>query len=59
MAKSRIQPTAQELAAGSPAYRMASATPKPDGNRAQRRAWAKLAKRKMPAAPSTSEESHA
>ena len=31
-------------------------SPDPSGNRAQRRAWARQVKTKMPAAPSTSEE---
>lgn len=44
----RTQYTAQELAAGSPAYRMSSASPNPTGNRAQRRAYAKRTKRPMP-----------
>lgn len=40
---------AQALSAGSSAnYFAAPASPDPNGNRAQRRAWAKLTKTKMP-----------
>lgn len=46
MERRRTQFTAQELAAGSPDYRRTSVSPSPNGNRAERRAWAKLTKTK-------------
>jgi len=39
-----VQVNAQQLLASSPHYRMQAASPDPNGNRAQRRAWARLAK---------------
>lgn len=42
---------AQEQAAAIAAHNAANVSPDPDGNRAQRRAWAKLTKRKTPAPP--------
>lgn len=42
----RTQVNAQALMAASPAYRMKHASPDPNGNRAQRRAWARLTKAK-------------
>lgn len=56
MSGKKLQFNARELIMGSPAYRMASVSPDPGGNRAQRRAWAKLTKHSKPAAtPSTPE----
>ncbi len=48
MVTPRREFNAQSLAAGSPAYRASHASPDPKGNRAERRAWAKLTKSETP-----------
>lgn len=54
----RIGANAAEMAAGSSALYFVAASPDPNGNRAQRRAWAKAAKQKMPAAPAETPEAN-